>query len=96
MPVPRQWNPIALQHSPPSRVDGTSIDQSQSPGKRLQRWELTLSWLGRPWVLRGSHRRRSTPADRCGTRDFFFAIIPRCVLGSRLAKLAEKMRKGGY
>ena len=54
--------PVRLE-SAPSRVptsrggNRSSIDQTQGvKRKRLRRWELTLSWIGRPWVLRGSHR----------------------------------------
>ena len=44
---------------------------TRSQAKRLRRWELTLSWIGRPWVLRGSHRGRRTPVAivKGGIRD---------------------------
>ena len=37
---------------------GSMVDRSdaRSPAKRLPRRELTLSWIGRPWVLRSSLR----------------------------------------
>ena len=45
-------NPLAIR-----RV-GSMVDRSdaRSPAKRLPRRELTLSWIGRPWVLRSSLR----------------------------------------
>ena len=55
----------------PIRGVGSMIDRSirstRSPAKRLRRWELTLAWIGRPWVLCGSHRGRRTPTDKCHT-----------------------------
>ena len=65
---------VRLHFSPIRRV-GSAISRSnrrgRSPAKRLRRWELTLSWIGRPWVLRGSHRGRGTPTDRCEARCRF-------------------------
>ena len=56
---------VRLHFSPIRRRVGSMVDRSSSQtrgqAKRLQRWELTQSWIGRPWVLRGSHRRRRTP-----------------------------------
>ena len=45
-------NPLAIR-----RV-GSMVDRSDARGqtKRLPRRELTLSWIGRPWVLRSSLR----------------------------------------
>ena len=58
-------------HFRPIRRVGSMIDRSirstRSPAKRLRRWEFTLSWIGRPWVLRSSHRGRRTPTDKCHT-----------------------------
>ena len=66
----------------PIRGVGSMIDRSirstRSPAKRLRRWELTLSWIGRPWVLRSSHRGRRTPTDKCHTDS----SIRRCLAGA--------------
>ena len=68
-------------HFRPIRRVGSMIDRSirstRSPAKRLRRWEFTLSWIGRPWVLRSSHRGRRTPTDKCHT-----VVSGRCLAGA--------------
>ena len=59
--------PIHWQSVESGRWSTDRLD-ARSQAKRLPRCELTQSWLGRPWVLRGSHRGRRTPTDRGGTR----------------------------
>ena len=76
-------NPLAIR-----RV-GSMVDRSDARGqtKRLPRCELTQSWIGRPWVLRGSHRWRRTPTDRCYTHSRIRCVACRCrVVGAELGK----------
>ena len=40
-------------------------------GPTIDNRQLTQSWIGRLWVLRGSHRGRRTPTQyKCGIRDW--------------------------
>ena len=73
----RQGSGIAVEHAcvrskfGPRSCRESIVDRScaSSQAKRLPRREFTLSWIGRPWVLRSSHRGRRTPTDKCGIRE---------------------------
>ena len=60
-----------------SQSSDRSIDRQSHmpiPDKRLPRRELTQSWIGRPWVLRGSHRWEKDSDRQVRVLGFFLQV----------------------